>query len=187
MCIVHAFLARPIHVTVVTHFEMKSIIIFIIILISNNVKGQSGKLSRFYDFEIEIDFKHGLFEDDYKIIFPNGLSYEKFKQNSLYKIKYSYDQNQIRIPIDTLIVDLCKAEMDKIFILTLNQFSIEYEENLSQYKIPPPPPLNDGMIVSISLDLNFRGDFYEKWIRDPFVNKKFKELYDFVENIFETK
>ena len=40
----------------ITHFEMKNIIIFIIILISNNVKGQSGKLSRIYDFEIEIDF-----------------------------------------------------------------------------------------------------------------------------------
>lgn len=166
---------------------MKNIIIFIIILISNNVKGQSGKLSRFYDFEIEIDFNHMQFEDDYIIIFPNGLSYENFKQNSLYKIKYSYDQNQNRIPVDTLIVDLSKTEMDKIFTLTLNQFSIEYEENLSQYKIPYPPSLNQGIFVSIRLDLNFRGDFYEKRIDDPFSDRKFKELSGFIENLFENK
>ena len=164
---------------------MKKITLIIIILISNNLIAQSDKLNRFYDFGIEIDFHHLLLNDDFKVIFPNGSNYKKLNKNFLYKIRYSYDKNRKRIPIDTLKVKLNKSEMDKIFTLTVNQFDVKYDENLSEYKIPPPPPAYDGLIVSLILDLNFRGDKFEKVLGLPFENQEFLKLYNYIETIFK--
>ena len=148
---------------------------------------QSDSLHRFYDFGVEIDFHHGLLEDDFKIIFPNGFEYDHLKENSLYRINYSYDQERNRIAIDTLRTELNKDQMNKLFKLTSKQFEIGFIENLSKYEIPPPPPINDGMVAYLTFDLQFRGDVYEKGLSFPYGDKTFRELAHFIEEIINDK
>lgn len=166
---------------------MKNITLFILILIANNLTAQSEKLYRFYDFGIEIDFQHSLFGDDYKFIFPNSFNYKNLNENTLYRIKYSYDEHQNRIALDTIHIVLNEKEMDKIFVLTRNQFNIQYDENLSKYKIPPPPIPYDGLVVSLTFRLGFRGDKYVKELGYPFADKTFNQLNDFIEKLFSLK
>jgi hypothetical protein len=180
---VYYFEQLNINLALVKFNVMKNITLFILVLISNYSTAQSEKLIRFYDFGIEIDFHHLLYDNDYKIFLSNGINYNNLNKNSLYKIQYSYDKNFNRVPIDTLKVELDKKEMDKLFVLTKNQFYIKYDENLSEYKIPPPPPVYDGMIVHLTLDLQFRGDKYMKVLSLACNDNNFKELNDFVERL----
>ena len=166
-------------------FEMKNIALILLLLVTNNLTAQSEKLFRFYDFGVEIDFHHLLFDNDYKIIFSNGFKYDDLNKNSLYKIQYSYDKNKKRIPTDTLKVELNEKEMNDLFTLTKKQFDIEYDKNLSKYKIPPPPPAYDGMIVKLTFDLKFRGDEYIKQFGLPFFDQRFNELNDFIEKLMK--
>ncbi|NLN26190.1 MAG: hypothetical protein GX163_11235 [Bacteroidetes bacterium] len=160
---------------------MKNTVLILFFLISNILSAQTEKLNRFYDFGIELDFYHLLFDDDYKIILPNSFDYDNLKKNTLYKVKFSYDENKNRIPQDTLMVNLRKSEMDKIFTLTKNQFDIKYDENKSEHKIPPAPYPYDGLIVNLTFELGFWGDRYIKKIGVPFTNKKFNELNNYIE------
>ncbi len=166
---------------------MKKIILIALLLTSTVLTAQSDDLYRFYDFGIEIDFRHGLLDDDFKIIFPNGFEYDHLNQNSLYRIEYSYDQERNRIAIYTLKIELNKAQMDKLFELTSKQFEINFTENISQYKIPPPPPINDGLVANLTFDLMFRGDLYSRSWSYPFGDKTFRELSDYIEKLFNNK
>ncbi|QSS96637.1 hypothetical protein [Psychroflexus sp. ALD_RP9] len=160
---------------------MKKFTLIIILLIKNSLIAQSEKLSRFYDFGIEIDYSHSLQDDDYKIIFPNGFNYGNLNKNSLYKIRYSYDENKNRIPIDTLKIELEKKEIDRMFVLTKKQFDIKYGENLSKSMKPPAPYLYDDLVVSLTFELKFWDDKYIKEIGIPFKNETFNKLNDYIE------
>lgn len=163
---------------------MKIIALIILILVSEKSLSQSDNLHRFYDFGVEIDFHHLLFDDDFKIIFPNGFTkYNHLKENTLYRIKYTYDQEGNRKAVDTLKVTMNEEQMNKIFSLTIKQFNIGFEENLSKYEIPPPPPINDGMVANLVFDLQFRGDEYSKKLSFPFGDNTFMELFGFIEQL----
>jgi hypothetical protein len=173
--------------TVKTNQVMNKINLFALLLTATILTAQSNDLYRFYDFGIEIDFRHGLLDDDFKIIFPNGFKYDHLNENSLYHITYSYDQARNRIAIDTLKVELNKAQMNKLFELTSKQFQINFRENLSVYKIPPPPPINDGMVADLTFDLMFRGDLYSRSWSYPYGDKTFRELSDYIEELLSNK
>jgi hypothetical protein len=166
---------------------MKKITLIALLLTSTVLTSQSNDLYRFYDFGIEIDFRHGLLDDDFKIIFPNGFKYDHLNENSLYRIDYSYNQERNRIPIDTLKMELTKAQMNNLFELTSKQFQISFKENLSKYKIPPPPPMNDGLVADLTFDLMFRGDLYSRSWSYPYGDKNFRELSDYIEELFNNK
>lgn len=167
---------------------MKKIALIILILISKNSFSQSDNLQRFYDFGVEIDFHHGLFDNDFKIIFPNGLAkYDHLKENTLYRVNYTYNQKIDRIAIDTTKTNLSREQMDTIFKLTKKQFIIRFEENLSDHKIPPPPVINDGMTANLVFDLQFRGDEYIKRLSFPYGNNQFMELFNFIEQLTDKK
>tara|TARA_B100000809_G_C15137692_1_gene531450 strand:- start:1161 stop:1421 length:261 start_codon:yes stop_codon:yes gene_type:complete len=86
---------------------MKKIVLIILIIVSKYSFSQSDNLQIFYDFGVEIDFQHGLLDDDFKIIFPNGLAkYGNLKENTLYRINYTYGQERNRTAIDTLMFEL---------------------------------------------------------------------------------
>lgn len=163
---------------------MQKLFLILIILISKNSFSQSDNLHRFYDFGIEIDFHHGLLEDDYKIIFPNGIAkHHHLKKNTLYWINYTYGQERNRTAIDTLKIELSRGQMDTIFKLTKKQFTIRLEQNLSKYEIPLPPIVNDGMIVNLIFDLQFRGDKYMKEFGTPLLDEQFMELFEFIQHL----
>ncbi len=166
---------------------MKKAVLIIFFLITTGLYAQSESLYRFYDFEIEIDFHHGLLHDGFKIIFPNGFKYDHLKKNSLYRINYTYDQDLNRIATDTLRTELNKEQMNKLFKLTSNQFNFKFSENLSKDKIPPPPTINDGLVAYLTLDLVFRDDVYKKELSFPYGDKTFRELSDYIEKLINDK
>jgi hypothetical protein len=115
----------------------------------------------FYDFTIIIDYQHLQYEDDYTFIFPNSPFYQgNLKRDHLSKIHYRYDGEGNRIAQDTLTIKVSESQIDTLFILTRDLFTIKYEENRSVHKIPPPPPPYHGMVVDITFDLGFWGDYY---------------------------
>ncbi len=153
------------------------------ILWINNNYSQTEKLYRFYDFGVEIDFRHGILDDDYKYIFPNGFfNYDDLKRNYLYKVSFKYKDGK-RLVKDTLKTRLSNEQMNQLFKLTKKQFHIKFEENLSKNKIPPAPIIYDGMVADLRFELQFRGDDYQRHIGYPFEDEKFLELFEFISSI----
>jgi len=105
-------------------------ILFFFFYFYNNSYCQSDNNNKIsYIYNLVIDCKSNLYDDDYKIIVCNSNEelyrineISNLKDKNLYYIKYYYNQNQNRIPKDTLRFDLKNKEIDSIYYLVKNVF-----------------------------------------------------------------
>jgi hypothetical protein len=145
---------------------------------------QKTEAYKFYDFTIVVDYTHGLRLDDYKYVLPNAEGRDAgMKQNHLYFIRYHYQKDYQRVAKDTLAFPLTRQQMDSLFLLTKELFTIRLKTNTSKYKIPPPPPVNDGLSAHITMDLGFRGDTYQKTVGYPKGDEDFTKLDKYLKKI----
>ncbi|MCB2377608.1 hypothetical protein LGH70_08440 [Hymenobacter sp. BT635] len=144
---------------------------------------QPVKQYRFYDFDMAVEI-HTSLGIHRKYILANAWAYhskevnEKWesyplKTNSLYVVNYdtptsvSSDSKPYEsAPTDTFLILLRKTQIDTIYTLTREAFTIPYQQNTSSDEKPPSIGFNDGLSALVTLDLGLRGDYYRLGISD---------------------
>ncbi len=179
-----------------------TIVLFVFIVFSAlklYAEENKNKTARYYDFNIIIDFKDGLLNNDFKYILCNSGTYfdnstnqqYKLKKNVIHLVQYKYDikvnhdkiVEATRIPIDTLMINLKESHLDTLFRLTTKLFDLSSLTNTTQHLIPLPPAPYDGYSANVVFDLGFRGDKYSIFIAYPQNNNSFVLLEDYINNI----
>ena len=180
----------------------RTIVLFVFIVFSTlklYAEENRNKTTRYYDFNIIIDFKDGLLSNDFKyILCNNGIYFDnatnqkyKLKKNVIHLVQYNYDIKVVddkiveanRIPIDTLMINFKENQLDTLFSLTTKLFDLSSLTNTTQHLIPLPPAPYDGYSANVVFDLGFRGDKYSIFIAYPQNNISFVLLEDYINNI----
>ncbi|MFH0894391.1 MAG: hypothetical protein V2A54_08135 [Bacteroidota bacterium] len=150
-----------------------------------------GMWKPYYDYSVIIDSKESLYENDFKIdinpinnrniIILYNFSYER--DSDLKK-----DENGLtRVMIDSVVFPVTLSQLDTIYKLTRDLFSIQktpdkFEAN--QFRIPPI--IYDGPVPSVLLIIGEYGQSYKvEFNHDD--DENYKKLLDYVLTVRNSK